>query len=60
MRILDRTTISRDLDYARRVEAWALAHLDRTDLTYAQRRSIERELGTALRMREQLEARAAL
>ncbi len=45
--------LEQDLQYATAVEAWALEQLDRVDLSHRQRRLIERELLTALRMREQ-------
>ena len=45
------TKLDRDLAYANAVVAWALGHLDRVDLTHAQRRAIERELRGAMRMR---------
>jgi hypothetical protein len=47
----------RDLEYADAVVAWALDHLDRVDLTHAQRRAVERELRGALAMRRLLLAR---
>jgi len=50
----------RDLRYADAVAAWALEHLDRVDLTHAQRRSVERELRGALQMRALIQTRAAL
>jgi hypothetical protein len=42
---------ARDLEYAEAVMTWALEHLDRVDLTHAQRRAVERELRGALEMR---------
>jgi len=47
----------RDLEYAEAVIAWALEHLDRVDLTHAQRRAVQRELRTALEMRSLIAAR---